>query len=161
MIELIIIALRAIQALFALVVLGLTAHGTSSPSTRKNQESPSLTPSPPTVASLISPSQNSFLVFVSVWTILILIYLSLAPRFMASAAHPIPMLPLDALTMLFWFAGFIALAVFRHELSESEAYYGDVFGDIYSASVCGGSSGLLGRWCGELEAAAVFGGLEW
>ena len=96
------------------------------------------------------------MVFVAVWTILILLYLSLAPRLMASVAHPIPMLALDALTMLFWFAGFIALAVFRH--SVSEVYLGDYFGDVYSAC---GSGGVLGRWCGELEAAAVFGGVEW
>ena len=96
------------------------------------------------------------MVFVSVWTLLILLYLSLAPRFIASVAHPIAMLALDALTMLFWFAGFIALAVFRHNVGE--VYLGDVFGDLYNTC---GSGGILDRWCGELEAAAVFGGLEW
>lgn len=135
MLDLIIIVIRAIQALFALVVLGLTAH----------------------VASYgFSPSQNSFMIFVSVWTLLILLYLSLAPRFIAAVAHPFAMLALDALTMLFWFAGFIALAVFRH--SASEVYIGDGFGDYYNAC---GSGGIVGRWCGEMEAASVFGALEW
>lgn len=93
------------------------------------------------------------MVFVSVWTLLILIYLALAPRFFSAFAHPMAMLALDVLTMLFWFAGFIALAVFYHE--GERAYFPDGYGVEYKAC------GFLGGYCGEIEAAAVFGALEW
>ncbi|CAF9943396.1 MAG: hypothetical protein ALECFALPRED_000289 [Alectoria fallacina] len=132
MLDIILIALRAVQALFAIIVLGLTGH----------------------VASYgLTPSSDSFMVFASVWTLLILIYLALAPRFFSAFAHPIAMLGLDALTMLFWFAGFIALAVFHHRAEQ--VYVGDGLGDYYKGcSVAGG-------WCGEIEAAAIFGAFEW
>ncbi len=84
---------------------------------------------PPSVASEadgLTPSQDSFMVFVSVWTLLILIYLALAPRFFSAFAHPMAMLGLDALTMLFWFAGFIALAVLHHQFEG--VYLGDGLG---------------------------------
>lgn len=93
------------------------------------------------------------MVFTAVWTLLILIYLALAPRFFSAVAHPMAMLGLDALTMLFWFAGFIALAVFHHQAEG--VYLGNDYGDTYK--VCG----LLGGICGEIEAAAVFGAFEW
>ena len=93
------------------------------------------------------------MVFVSVWTLLILIYLALAPRFFSAVAHPMAMLGLDALTMLFWFAGFIAIAVLHHQLED--VYLDDGFGDLYKGC------GLVGGLCGEIEAAAVFGAFEW
>ncbi len=111
---------------------------------------------PPSVASEadgLTPSQDSFMVFVSVWTLLILIYLALAPRFFSAFAHPMAMLGLDALTMLFWFAGFIALAVLHHQFEG--VYLGDGLGDAYHGCA------LAGGLCGEIEAAAVFGALEW
>jgi len=51
------------------------------------------------------------MLFVSLWTILILIYLIAAITFMKSMHHPIVAVALDGLTALFYFAGFIALAV--------------------------------------------------
>ena len=165
MLETIIIALRAVQALFAIIVLGLTGHGkhpspsypSSShppPTISTNEKSPQLTKSPSQVASYgLTPSSDSFMVFASVWTLLILIYLGLAPRFFSAFAHPIAMLGLDALTMLFWFAGFIALAVFHHRAEE--VYFGDGLGDYYKG--CAAAGGL----CGEIEAAAIFGAFEW
>lgn len=128
MLDIIIIALRAVQALFAIIVLGLTGHVASYGDT---------------------PSSDSFLVFTSVWTLLILVYLALAPRFFSALAHPIAMVGLDALTMLFWFAGFIALAVFHHQAED--VYFGGI---IQACSIAGGL-------CGEIEAAVVFGALEW
>ena len=93
------------------------------------------------------------MIFVSVWTLLILIYLALAPRFFSAFAHPMAMLGLDALTMLFWFAGFIALAVLHHQLED--VYLDDGLGDAYKGCA------LAGGFCGDIEAAAVFGALEW
>ncbi|KAI9871293.1 MAG: hypothetical protein M1830_008989 [Pleopsidium flavum] len=93
--------LRAIQALFALIVLGLTAY----------------------VAHwyrddtvYASPSQVNFLIFTSLWTLLALAYLTLTPWLAPRASHKFAILAVEALTMLFWFAGFIALAVFVSRL---------------------------------------------
>lgn len=63
------------------------------------------------------------------------------------------LLGLDALTMLFWFAGFIALAVLHHQIEN--VYFGDGFGDLYKG--CSFAGGI----CGQIEAAVVFGALEW
>ncbi|KAI4148893.1 MAG: hypothetical protein LQ340_004891 [Diploschistes diacapsis] len=57
------------------------------------------------------PSSLSFLLFVAVWSIIIVAWQILTPRFAERLAHRFVILGLDALTMLFWFAGFIALAV--------------------------------------------------
>lgn len=59
------------------------------------------------------------------------------------------MLGLDALTMLFWFAGFIALAVYHHQLEE-----------VYFDGILQGCS-VAGGYCGDVEAAVVFGAFEW
>ena len=51
--------------------------------------------------------------------------------------------------MLFWFAGFIALAVLYHDIvgvANFEYFNG---------------CGALGDYCGVTEAAVVFGALEW
>ena len=92
------------------------------------------------------------MVFAAVWTLLVLIYLALAPRFFSAVAHPIAMLGLDALTMLFWFAGFIALAVWHHRAED--VYVGDGFEYYKACSYAGG-------YCREVEAAVVFGAFEW
>ncbi len=119
---------------------------------------------PPFLASLLLRShpltspphshRDSFLVFVSIWTILVVLFLALAPRFVSSIAHPFALLALDLLTTLFWFAGFIALAVYDHNLHDVG------FGDIYNGDVYGACS-VLGNYCGLITAAVVFGAFEW
>lgn len=84
-----------------------------------------------------SPSEVNFLIFASVWTLLALIYLILAPWRFPTFAHMFAILAVEALTMLFWFAGFVALAVF--------------LGD----RVCFGSV------CSCAKAATVFAAFEW
>lgn len=96
-----------------------------------------------------SPSQVNFMLFNAVWTIVVLIYLGLAPRFFSRYAHVHAITALDALTMLFWFAGFIALAVFYHDFVEVANYE-------YSAGCA-----VTGDYCGVTEAAVVFGAFEW
>ncbi|KAI9815690.1 MAG: hypothetical protein M1827_002086 [Pycnora praestabilis] len=116
--------LRIVQALFALIVLALTAYvahwfhevGAS------------------------SPSQDNFLLFSSIWTFLALAYLTLTPWMMPSLAHKFGVLAVEAITMLFWFAGFIALAVYIN---------GNLF-DFCSGGVCS-----------AIKAACVFGAFEW
>jgi len=63
-----------------------------------------------------SPSSINFLVFSSVWTLLALIYLSLTSWKLERFAHPWIVCGVESLTMLFWFAGFIAAAVFLSDL---------------------------------------------
>jgi hypothetical protein len=78
-------------------------------------------------------------VFCGVWTFILSVpYLVLAPRFFAKAAHKYGILAAEAVTMLFWFAGFIALAVFLSNL---------LF--------------CRGNVCRAAQAAAVFGAFEW
>ena len=85
-----------------------------------------------------SPTRVNFLIFVSLWTLLALIYLALTPRFFPSLAHKYAILGLDFVTMIFWFAGWIALAVYKENLL-----------------LCGGNI------CHVMTAAIVFGALEW
>ncbi|KAI9689384.1 MAG: hypothetical protein M1822_010035 [Bathelium mastoideum] len=114
--------LRIAQAVFAIIVLGLTAY----------------------VANwwggywrAMSPSEINFLIFASVWSILALIYLVVAPWKFPVAAHKFGILAAEAVTMIFWFAGFIALAVFL------------------SDRVC------FGHVCSAAKAAAAFAAFEW
>lgn len=57
------------------------------------------------------PSSFSFLLFCTIWSILVLLYLALTPRFLPRAYHTLVALGLLCLTTLFWFAGAIAIAV--------------------------------------------------
>ncbi|MCJ1470675.1 hypothetical protein MMC07_009322 [Pseudocyphellaria aurata] len=85
-----------------------------------------------------SISEVNFLIFVSLWTGLITIYLAITQFKFPHLAPAIAVLVLDALTMLFWFSGFIALAVYHSNLGECR-----------------------GRVCDDLVAAIVFGAFEW
>lgn len=87
---------------------------------------------------LASPSQINFLIFTSIWTLLALAYLTLSPWLFPRAAHKFAILAVETLTMLFWFAGFIALSVF-----------------VSNLILCGG------RACNSAKAACVFGAFEW
>ncbi|KAI4100828.1 MAG: hypothetical protein L6R37_005227 [Teloschistes peruensis] len=113
------LGLRGVQLLFAIILLGLTAY---------------------IVDHLLSVSQANFLLFTSIWTIFpTLVYLFLAPRFLSRGGHfKFADAIIDGITALFWFAGFIALAVWYHGLD-----------------FC------FGKVCGTIVAACVFGAFEW
>lgn len=83
-------------------------------------------------------SRAGFMLFASIWTFLVLIYLLLATTILPRIRHHIVVLVLEALTMLFWFAGSIALAV------------------ITPATTCGGN-----HYCDVLKAAVAFGFFLW
>lgn len=87
----------------------------------------------------MAPSEINFLIFASVWSVLALAYLVVVPwKFSGSiVGHKFGILAAEALTMLFWFAGFLALAVFL------------------SNRVC------FGQVCNVAKAAVVFASLEW
>ncbi|PHH73769.1 hypothetical protein CDD83_4672 [Cordyceps sp. RAO-2017] len=59
-----------------------------------------------------TPSQFSFMLFASIWSLLALIYLALAPRFFERLYHGLVALGLLVITTLFWFGGSIAMAAF-------------------------------------------------
>lgn len=88
-----------------------------------------------------APAQVSFLIFAAVWSIVTLVPIFLIPlkfgHLLSSAGIRWGLVVLDALTMLFWFAGFVALAVFLN------------------GRIC------FGQVCDVARAGAVFGGLSW
>ncbi|KAI1074837.1 membrane-associating domain-containing protein [Whalleya microplaca] len=86
-----------------------------------------------------SPSRVNFMVFNSVWSLLVLLYVGVTPLYLTSWFHKLAALALNAVTTIFWFAGAIALAVF--------------VGGPWS---CGANS-----FCGAEEAAVAFGFFLW
>ncbi|KAI0106813.1 marvel domain-containing protein [Daldinia grandis] len=58
-----------------------------------------------------SPSRVNFMIFNSVWSLLVLIYVGVTPLYLTSVFHRLAALVLNAITTIFWFAGAIALAV--------------------------------------------------
>ncbi|KAL2163632.1 hypothetical protein VTH06DRAFT_5690 [Thermothelomyces fergusii] len=109
---------NAITAVFAIIELGLTAY-------------------------LVSPlwgtpSVLSFMLFNSIWSLLILAYIFLSPRYFARFFHSMVALILEWITMIFWFAGSIALA----------AWWG--------SPICGGNT-----YCGSVKATIAFGFFIW
>jgi len=97
------------------------------------------------------------MIFVAVWTMIVVLYVGLTPKFMPSLAHVFAILALDALTMLFWFAAFIALAVFHRDLENTGIAFTDGFyyGSIYQ------TCSIIRTYCKQVEAAVVFGAFEW
>ncbi|KAL2070697.1 hypothetical protein VTL71DRAFT_13723 [Oculimacula yallundae] len=93
--------IRIAQGVFALVTMGLSSY------VAHWYNNDTLT---------ASPSQVNFLIFVSLHTFISIAYLELCPRFMAKASHPIAIIAVNVLNMLFYFAGFVALAVFLGRL---------------------------------------------
>ncbi|KAG4442556.1 hypothetical protein IFR05_001968 [Cadophora sp. M221] len=118
-----ILPIRVVQAVFAIIVLGSLAYTADK--------------------AYKSPSEVSFLIFASVWTLLALVYLLLAPAKFPQFAHKFAILGVEAVTMIFWFAGFIALA------------------DLLSDARCGSSYGRRESTCRSSIAGDVFAAFEW
>jgi len=118
-----ILPIRAVQAVFSIIVLGTLAYAAD--------------------RFWDSPSEINFLIFVSVWTLLALAYLIVAPMKFQQFAHKWAILGVEAVTMIFWFAGFIALA--------------DLLGDARCGSRAGRRSGV----CRSSIAGCVFAAFEW
>ncbi|KAM0333952.1 hypothetical protein ACHAQA_000969 [Verticillium albo-atrum] len=85
-----------------------------------------------------SPDIVNFVIFCSVWSLLVLAYLILTPMFMERLFHQLVSLGLLAVTTIFWFAGAIALAAWT------------------GTPKCGGNS-----WCGSAQAAVAFAFFIW
>lgn len=81
----------------------------------------------------------NFDLFNAVWTLVVALpYLSLVPIFFANLSHHYAVLAIEVVTMIFWFAGFIALGAL---LPPPRACH-------YSV-------------CSSLQAATVFAAFEW
>ncbi|KAF7328251.1 FAD/FMN-containing isoamyl alcohol oxidase MreA [Mycena venus] len=86
-----------------------------------------------------SPSQVNFLLFLSVSTlVLALPYLTFSHHYFPHAAHKFGIFAAEFVTMVFWFGGFIALAVFTTEFL-----------------------GCSAPVCGAAQAATTFAAIEW
>jgi hypothetical protein len=113
-----ILPVRGVQAVLAITVLGLMAYGKSTEPFQKNIRSPQQIVSSwwSSHWRQSSPSEVNFLIFAPSWTILALAPLIAIPlRFshlLSSSLAKWGLLALEGLTMLYWFGGFIALAVF-------------------------------------------------
>lgn len=119
-----VLALRVVQFIFSIIVLGLEAYVAHWWNKYYHAS---------------SPSQINFLIFCAIWTLLALVFLIIVPlRFGGRIAYEkYVILGVEALTMLFWFAGFVALAVFL------------------SGRVC------YGQVCNCAKAGAAFGAFAW
>lgn len=85
-----------------------------------------------------SPDRTNFMLFNAIWSLLVLAYIGLTPLYMTSLFHKLAALALEGITMIFWFAGAIALAV------------------MIGAPKCGRNT-----FCGSYEAAVAFGFFLW
>lgn len=63
-----------------------------------------------------SPSPFNFLVFAPAFSIVSIVYLELGPRYASWMTHPFASLALEAINTIFYFGGFIALAIFLSKL---------------------------------------------
>ena len=88
-------------------------------------------------------SQANFMIFVSIWSLLVVGYQIAVPRFSDKLGHKFIVLGLDALTALFWFSGFIALSVVAGVYTYGNGYFS-------------GSN-----WYHTLQAACAFGAFAW
>ncbi|CAK7233169.1 hypothetical protein SCUCBS95973_008503 [Sporothrix curviconia] len=109
---------------FAVVELGLTAYCVSVWDRAYTNSSPSIL---------------NFMLFNAIWSILVLLYIGVTPLYFTRVFHRLASLALEWITMIFWFAGSIALAV--------------DFGGPYN---CGND-----HYCGSIEAAIAFGFFLW
>lgn len=108
-----------------------------------------------------SPDEINFLLFVSVWTILALAYLVIAPVRFATAAHKFGILAAEALTTIFWFAGWVAVAAL---LGMSILWTSRAFStSLLILFSCTGEIGGCQRWgpCKAAIAATIFSAFEW
>lgn len=96
--------------------------------------------SPPVVDVIWGTSHSvNFMLFTSVWTLLVVIYLAVTPTRFPQLAHKYVVLALEAITMIFWFASWVAVAT------------------LWGDADCGSSGGA----CGAGTAAIVFSAIEW
>ncbi|KAJ4318404.1 hypothetical protein N0V94_004450 [Neodidymelliopsis sp. IMI 364377] len=111
----IVLGLRGVQVLFAIIVLGLTAY---------------IVDQYTNPWASWSPHSLNFMLFTSVWTLLAVAYLTVAPTRFPRAAHKFAIAAVEFLTMLFNFAAFVAVAVLWRDI-----YWGHGHGTFHNCGV--------------------------
>ncbi|KAF2682246.1 hypothetical protein K458DRAFT_391271 [Lentithecium fluviatile CBS 122367] len=119
--EVAVLPLRAIQALFSIIVLGLTAYIVDTATNPWGSW---------------SPHSVNFMLFTSIWTLLAVAYLVLTPTRFPQFAHKFAIAGVEALTMLFWFAAWVAVAALWGDWWEP-ARHGSIWGSGVAAIVFG------------------------
>ncbi|EFE37196.1 hypothetical protein TRV_08136 [Trichophyton verrucosum HKI 0517] len=144
----IILILRGVQALLAVVTLGLIAYCMYLPSyfsrsTTYNYPYAILTHRTLVInwvrERLIFGGLDSanFLLFDSIWTLFIALpFIVFSPKFFPALAHQYALLGVEAATVLFWFSAFISLAVDTSNIGQCTV-------------------------CSVVKAAIAFGAFEW
>lgn len=84
-----------------------------------------------------SPHSLNFMLFTSIWTLLAVAYLTLTPTRFPRAAHKFAIAAVEFLTMLFWFASFIAVAVLWRDIYWGWSGHGTVHNTGIAAIVFG------------------------
>lgn len=144
-------AVRLVQILFGLIVVALTAYGkycTQPPKTTSSNTSLVYTntnrfPLPLVISTYsywwsFSDTVN-FLLFLGCWTTFVATpYLLAAPIYFPRLAHRFVIPAVEVITMIFWFAGFIAIGA-----------------QLPKPAYCTWSG------CRALQAVTVFGAFEW
>ena len=123
----VVLGLRGVQVLFSIIVMGLTAYIVD----RYTNPWGSW-----------SPHSINFMLFTSIWTLLAVAYLVLVPTRFPRAAHKFAIAGVEFLSMIFWFAAWVAVAV--------------LWGDIWW-----GPSGHRGPIYGSGVAAIIFAAFVW
>jgi len=112
-----------VTVVFCIIELGLTAYVVSAYDTPWGD---------------YSPSQVNFMLFNSIWSLLVLAYVGITPLYMDRIFHRLASVTLLGITTIFWFAGSIAWAV--------------LVGGPYSCNT---------TLCGCIEASIAFGFFIW
>lgn len=87
--------IHAVLAVFLIIELGLTAYCVDITTNHWWNN---------------TPSSWAFMLFNTIWSILILVYIAIIPRFLPRLFHALVSLVLLGITAIFWFAGSIAMA---------------------------------------------------
>lgn len=118
----VVIGLRVLQIVAAVVNLVLVGLGKIHPDARARSSQVKLTNAPPVVNWYLArtdhspPSSFNFLLFAPSFSIVCVAYLELAPRHAAWATHPFLSLAVEATNTVFYFGGFIAVAILLSRL---------------------------------------------
>ncbi|OXV10983.1 hypothetical protein Egran_01256 [Elaphomyces granulatus] len=128
---------RIAQAVLAIIVLGLIANTVNWMNN-----------------SVVTWDSDNLLTFCSVWTFFIVVpYLIVAPMFASQFAPIYAILAVDAVTMIFWFAGFFAVAAQIFSVSDCKDY--SVCRTAQGATVLGGFEWLLFIGAAAMDVRAV------
>ena len=107
-----------------------------------------------------TPSQVAFLLFAAVWSLLVLVYVTLAPVYLITGGenasyvkknltHRYAIVALDTITTIFWLAGWIALAELIGGPSTCTTFCAAIQASVAFAAFLWATfaaSGLIGMW---------------